>query len=174
MYLVWIIETKMRLTEKQINRMLRDLERWENRKEEKRRLNRIKRAKEKAKRLHEIRKAKQAEKEGLIIFPDWFKPYARQYKDYLKFDVKKRFEHVLDYSFEEFRDIFINAKCSYCGINERLGLDRLDNRLGHTKNNTVVCCTWCNLVRGWRYTPEEMKIIGATLSQIHKDRLISG
>lgn len=48
---------------------------------------------------------------------------------------------------------FIRAKvageCQYCGESEiRMTLDRIDNSLGHLKDNVVPCCIRCNYIRG--------------------------
>jgi hypothetical protein len=62
-----------------------------------------------------------------------------------------------DLVFEEFIDL-CSQSCSYCGdppSNEQksgykngdfiyVGLDRVDNSLGYTKDNVVPCCTLCN------------------------------
>jgi hypothetical protein len=40
--------------------------------------------------------------------------------------------------------------CTYCGATReqiRIGLDRIDNTLGHLKTNVVPCCSRCNVVR---------------------------
>lgn len=41
--------------------------------------------------------------------------------------------------------------CVYCGAKKselKISLDRIDNSLGHTKENVVPACTICNLTRG--------------------------
>lgn len=49
----------------------------------------------------------------------------------------------------EFVKNAISSGCFYCGeIEGRMSLDRIDNAIGHTKNNVVGCCLRCNLVRG--------------------------
>ena|SRR5208283_6064290 len=45
----------------------------------------------------------------------------------------------------------IASGCSYCGTTRKeiaIGLDRKDNKLGHTDENVVASCVRCNLVRG--------------------------
>jgi hypothetical protein len=46
-------------------------------------------------------------------------------------------------------DMIING-CKYCGDSSPLmmGLDRIDNSLGHTIDNVVPCCRRCNYIRG--------------------------
>lgn len=34
--------------------------------------------------------------------------------------------------------------CSYCGLEKAGGLDRRDSAKGHTEENVVPCCMWCN------------------------------
>lgn len=41
----------------------------------------------------------------------------------------------------------INSVCSYCGIKEKLGIDRVDNSVGYTKENSVPCCKLCNFMK---------------------------
>ncbi len=50
---------------------------------------------------------------------------------------------------EAFIRSILKGPCCYC-LDETLPLtlDRKDNRLGHTKNNTNVCCIRCNSIRG--------------------------
>lgn len=50
--------------------------------------------------------------------------------------------------------------CTYCDRqigNVGVGLDRIDNRFGYTKENVLSCCGECNLVRGTRLTVEETR-----------------
>lgn len=43
----------------------------------------------------------------------------------------------------------ISRGCSYCGENEiRIGLDRIDNSIGHLVTNVVAACCRCNIIRG--------------------------
>ena len=82
----------------------------------------------------------------------------RKLADYTYMD-KKAGVPVCDYTYREFRYLLLNNTCTYCGSSKALGLDRIDNKYGHTKDNTVVSCLPCNVLRGDRYTPEEMKAI---------------
>src|SRR5579862_2777204 len=41
-----------------------------------------------------------------------------------------------------------NRTCFYCGDHvEGIGLDRVDNSKGYTRENVVVCCTPCNMLK---------------------------
>lgn len=66
---------------------------------------------------------------------------------------------------------FIEQPCVYCGTDTaNRGLDRIDNNLAHVKGNVQTACTECNLIRGDRFTVEEMKRIGLIVAQIRADR----
>ena len=50
-------------------------------------------------------------------------------------------------SFEDF-DAITSRSCFYCGENEkRIGIDRIDNSIGYTKENSVSCCKICNYMK---------------------------
>lgn len=62
--------------------------------------------------------------------------------------------------------------CAHCGTTDLpRGLDRIDNNLPHIKTNVVPSCAPCNFARGNRFTFDEMKLIGAVIRQIFKDRI---
>lgn len=47
-------------------------------------------------------------------------------------------------------DIFTNllsSKCYYCGEIGKMGIDRLNNDIGYTTNNSVPCCWICNFMK---------------------------
>lgn len=75
-----------------------------------------------------------------------------------------------DFTDEEIQK-FLQQSCFYCGDTENIGLDRIDNSIGHCKSNCLPCCALCNLTRGNRYTVEEFKKIGVIIKQIKDDRL---
>lgn len=77
------------------------------------------------------------------------KGYAKQPK--YRFGIYKRNASVRGHewclSFEEFLS-FWKGTCFYCGDPiETIGLDRLDNSLGYTKENVVPCCSKCNIAK---------------------------
>lgn len=48
-----------------------------------------------------------------------------------------------------FVERLIENGCEYCGDTElQMSVDRVDNRLGHTKSNVKPACIRCNYVRG--------------------------
>lgn len=69
---------------------------------------------------------------------------------------------------EEFINL-IKLPCYYC--NNKLGdkttygggLDRLDNFKGYELDNVVSCCHFCNTVKNYLLTPEEMKKVSSLL-----------
>ena len=74
---------------------------------------------------------------------------------------------------EEYTNL-VNQNCKYCGMKNDteagVGLDRLDNSKGYLKDNVVSCCIDCNYVRGNRFSPEEMKLIGEVIREIKFSR----
>jgi len=47
---------------------------------------------------------------------------------------------------EEYSQLMLK-NCIYCGINGKLGIDRMDNSVGYTKENSAPCCTLCNFMK---------------------------
>lgn len=41
----------------------------------------------------------------------------------------------------------ITKPCSYCSSHERIGIDRADNNVGYTAENSVPCCARCNMLK---------------------------
>lgn len=70
------------------------------------------------------------------------------FNDLSQSDKKKGRSNDLD---KDFVKLLIEQDCVYCGATKdqvRIGLDRIDNSLGHFKSNVVPCCSRCNLTRG--------------------------
>lgn len=42
---------------------------------------------------------------------------------------------------------FVIKNCSYCGSKESIGVDRIDNEIGYTIENSTSCCTMCNFMK---------------------------
>ena len=59
-----------------------------------------------------------------------------------------------------------NASNTKYGL--RYNLDRKDNALGYSKENCAVCCKECNLIKGARFTFEQMLQIGALIKTWRK------
>lgn len=95
----------------------------------------------------------------------------RKYYKYKRFD-KDNFDTKLDYTIYEFIKIIKENECIYCGDDSnKIGFDRIDNNLGHTLNNIVVCCEICNMTRGNRFTHIEMIEIGQVIKKIKNNRI---
>jgi hypothetical protein len=88
-----------------------------------------------------------------------------------KYDRYRKRDGILDFTRDEFYNWIENSCCYYCDSNEikTLGLDRIDNSKGHTKNNTVVCCELCNTTKGHRFTVEQMKKLGEVIKTFDMD-----
>jgi hypothetical protein len=55
--------------------------------------------------------------------------------------------YLVGVNFEQFCKIISNP-CAYCGENEkRIGIDRVDNKIGYTLENCVPCCNPCNMMK---------------------------
>lgn len=81
---------------------------------------------------------------------------------------------VCDIDIDWMIDNILNKPCYYCGDTHRVGCDRIDNNLGHTKSNVVPCCYECNCARNRNFSFEEMVLLGKTIAQIKKNRLENG
>lgn len=76
-------------------------------------------------------------------------------------DIKKNiYNNLIFIKYDEIIEKLVASKikCHYCFCNMKIiykfvrddnqwTLDRIDNTLGHTKDNTIVCCLKCNLQR---------------------------
>lgn len=87
--------------------------------------------------------------------------------------------HKVHLSYKDFCAFTKVGFCAYCGKeiswckrnprgkNQRTNLDRKDNSQGYSKENCVVCCKECNLIKGARFTYKQMKQIGALIKSWH-------
>jgi hypothetical protein len=67
------------------------------------------------------------------------------YRIYRGNALKKKNEFVL--SLEDFTAVVLQP-CRYCGEDtKRIGIDRIDNTLGYTKENSAPCCKTCNYMK---------------------------
>lgn len=80
--------------------------------------------------------------------------------------------------FQEFVEL-VKRSCHYCGgelPKTRAGLDRKDNNIGYTLDNSVPCCAACNQLKSDIFTFEEFVEFASTdifkkvLSRIHAAR----
>jgi hypothetical protein len=73
----------------------------------------------------------------------------------------------IGYTLTQFRKRMTGGVCIYCDSTKTLGLDRMDNSKGHTKDNTNICCHICNMTRGDRFTVEQMKQLGKVIASFN-------
>ena len=74
-------------------------------------------------------------------------------------------------SLEEYRGMVIECECHYCGQTSHIGVDRLDNELGHTVSNCVPCCEKCNFILG--DLPVQAKdILAKGLREMQNDKML--
>ena len=94
------------------------------------------------------------------------RPFESIYNS-LRNDHRKLEVHL---TYDEYLEFTRISKCSYCVrpinwtefaytegkfISRSYFLDRIDNKLGYSKDNCVVCCTRCNRSRGDYFTYDE-------------------
>lgn len=89
------------------------------------------------------------------------------YRRYNSID-REKFGVVGDLDYQWIISNIFNTKCEYCGESDwhKLGCDRIDNSKGHTKDNCVCACRRCNMLRGNKFSVEDMKEIGEVLKRI--------
>ena len=107
------------------------------------------------------------------------KNYRKVYNSWRRTTVEGRYskykqsakEKGLEFSIsiEDFEDWLLTS-CIYCGFEEVVGLDRIDNSKGYTQHNVVPCCTLCNKTRSNNFTLEEFQLIGLTIKKIREMR----
>ena len=92
----------------------------------------------------------------------------------------KRFEQLRRHAFKrgltfdltvvDYRAMKEQERCYYCnGITNVMSIDRVDNNIGYTKDNTKGACFQCNKVKSnLAFSIEEMRIIGSAIAMYHK------
>ncbi len=83
--------------------------------------------------------------------------------NYKRKDKKKGW--TFDLTEEWMRKNIASKPCTYCGSTKLIGCDRIDNTIGHIKENCVPCCSICNAMRLNHFTTKEMKKIGKFLKE---------
>lgn len=58
----------------------------------------------------------------------------------------KRRGFIFELSKLDFNNL-ISRNCTYCDSCESIGVDRMDNNIGYTIENSVSCCTMCNFMK---------------------------
>lgn len=67
-------------------------------------------------------------------------------------------------------DNIFNKSCYYCGDDENIGCDRIDNTSGHSKDNVLPCCYGCNIIRSNNFSVDEMLQIAEVIKVIKNNR----
>jgi hypothetical protein len=117
---------------------------------------------------------------------DWLKlrPFEYLYKILVNSNKRLDRKHrKVSLTYEDFLKFTTTKTCHYCntpitwqmysppkGTSYSYHLDRKDNNIGYTKENCVVCCSLCNVIKGKTLTYEEMQLLGTSVSQIHASR----
>ncbi len=107
------------------------------------------------------------------------RPFEAMYNT-LRANGKKR--HRVDtLTYEEFLTFTGTSTCHYCDAEigwspfnshrsrKAYNLDRKDNRVGYAKENCVVCCWRCNLVKGNVLTYEQMMRLSPVLCEFTRE-----
>ncbi|KAA6374147.1 MAG: hypothetical protein EZS28_030325, partial [Streblomastix strix] len=91
-------------------------------------------------------------------------------KGYLSQDKHKKRDttnNVQDSDFDYFKQLFKVSNCSICGrkftFDNKPTLDRIDNSKGHSKDNILPCCLYCNC-----FCSDKDKYIGKLFIQLRK------
>lgn len=101
------------------------------------------------------------------------------YSEYRKSARVRGYEFDIDFSL--FKKLVLSNTCYYCGSNEKrqrkdeisnfelsyIGIDRLINSIGYTKDNVVSCCTTCNYMKKDMDVDVFLKLI----DNIYKNRI---
>lgn len=67
-----------------------------------------------------------------------------KYRSYLSSAQKRTYNFEL--TIDEFSEIILRS-CVYCGDVDKIGIDRIDNSIGYTKENSASCCKTCNYMK---------------------------
>lgn len=98
----------------------------------------------------------------------------------------KNFNKSLIISKQDFKDWISQSdlKCEYCGLqleliarpkgvstnhSSILSIDRKDSQKSYEKGNLAVACMFCNKVKSYCFTFEEMKIIGTLVNNARRE-----
>lgn len=87
--------------------------------------------------------------------------------NYISIDEKKGMTCTLTQSDLE---RITSMPCHYCGDTNRIGIDRINNKMPHTAENSLPCCVECNVARSDHFTTEEMMIIGSAIREVKRKR----
>jgi len=100
----------------------------------------------KKKRVRYVQKYVSSNKEKVYTYgKSYNRTVAGAYRSY-KSHAQRR-NKLFEITEIEFAKI-ITKPCTYCGeSDERIGVDRIDNTVGYTKENSTPCCKMCNYMK---------------------------
>ena len=99
--------------------------------------------------------------------------YIKNRELYLLKGYKEQDKHkklIFDLTIDWMKKNITSKPCTYCESIQNIGCDRVDNNIGHTKDNVIPCCTTCNTVRNKNFTVAEMLRIGVVIKNINEER----
>ena len=106
-------------------------------------------------RLRKLRNTPEYRAKGRIYERKWNQTPKGRFRAYK--DASRAKGLSLDITLEQFME-FWQKPCSYCGGEiKTIGLDRVDNSLGYTKENIISCCIICNNMK--KNLPSEVFIV---------------
>lgn len=74
----------------------------------------------------------------------FFPNTPEKYKTYFERAYKKGI--VFNLTVKEF-NLLLSKSCHYCGDIDANGIDRIDSKIGYTKENSTPCCKICNIMK---------------------------
>jgi len=97
---------------------------------------------------------------------------ARMQTDSYKYNqyvfAAKRRDYEFSISFDDFTGLF-HSHCVYCGKLDARGIDRADNSLGYTLENSKSCCEMCNKMK-WRWDTQEFIDHAKQIAKFNKNQ----
>ena len=120
---------------------------------------------------------------------DWREDNSDLIKE-IRDDYIRDFESI--FPLKDFENMLKTEKCHYCGITIKmvndlvdkeqifkkkltrgfvLEIDRIRPNEEYTKENSVMCCYWCNNAKTDEFTEKEFLKIGKVIKKIWKDRI---
>lgn len=93
-----------------------------------------------------VLKSREKYKEKFLEYQKRFNKTLEGRYRLLKYRHQKRWNYPM-MTLKEYKEIILN-NCDYCGgENGTKGVDRIDNSIGYTKENSKSCCKICNYMK---------------------------
>ncbi len=128
------------------------------------------------------------------LINNWHKKEEKKLKKQLQDSYTVEFKDNI-YPFKDFEGLWNiqECECDYCHLTEKkikeliqkeqlfkkhytrgwtFEIDRKEPNKEYTKENTVLCCYWCNNAKTDEFLYDEFKKVGKVFEQIWKDRLL--